>query len=41
MYTQSIHIANIPTLDRAIPETYILQHGMLQQLQKVAREFGI
>jgi hypothetical protein len=41
MYTQSIHIANIHVLDRAIPKTYISQHDMLQKLQKVAREFGI
>jgi hypothetical protein len=41
MYTQSIYVANIPGLDRANPDTYLLQHDMLQQLQKVARELGI
>jgi hypothetical protein len=41
MYTPSIYVANIPALDRANPETYLLQHDMLQQLQKVAREVRI
>jgi hypothetical protein len=41
MYTQSIYVTDMPALDRADSNTYLIQHDMLQQLQKVAREYGI
>jgi seryl-tRNA(Sec) selenium transferase len=41
MYTQSIYVTDMPALDRADSNTYFVQHDMLQQLQKVAREYGI
>jgi hypothetical protein len=38
---KALYIPDIPALDRKESHTYFLQHDLLQQLHKIAKEYSI